>query len=142
VTAPLVFRVVGSPGPQGSKTWRPNGSMQESSKLVKPWRQDVRDAAKLALETHPSWPPGGKRTGYQVVYEFVLHRPVGTVKAHPGWSNKGADLDKLARSTGDALTEAGVYPDDRAIFDLHATKRLADPGEATGCRITVGQVTW
>jgi crossover junction endodeoxyribonuclease RusA len=116
--------------------------MVESSKAVRPWRQDVRDAALKALSEHGDWPAGGKRTGYQVTFEFVLYRPQAVPKAHPGWTNTGPDISKLTRSTEDALTEAGVYPDDRCIFEEHVSKRLADPGEPTGCHITVEQVTW
>ena len=142
MTAPLVFTVVGTPAPQGSKRHVGGGVMVESSKALRPWRQDVRDAAKTALEQHPDWPPGGKRTGYRVDLSFVLHRPKATPKAHPGWCNTGLDVDKAARGVNDALVEAGALSDDRCIFYLQVTKRLADPGEATGCHIIVEQVTW
>lgn len=142
VVTVLEFMVVGTPAPQGSKRHVGGGVMVESSKKVRPWRQDVRDAAKGALELHEGWPPGGKRTGYIVDFEFILHRPKATPKTHPGWTNTGPDVSKLSRATEDALTEAGVYPDDRCIFRERLDKRLAEPGEATGCRIRVEQVTW
>ena len=41
----LEFRVVGIPAPQGSKTLTRYGALMESSKKVKPWRQDVIHAA-------------------------------------------------------------------------------------------------
>jgi Holliday junction resolvase RusA-like endonuclease len=85
---------------------------------------------------------GGKRTGYVADFEFVLYRPQATPKTHPGWTNTGIDWDKAARAVNDALTEAGVWPDDRCVFDGHVYKRLAAPGEATGCRVRVEQVTW
>jgi crossover junction endodeoxyribonuclease RusA len=116
--------------------------MTESSKKVKPWRQDVREAAKAALDLVDEWPPGGDRTGYRVWFEFVLYRPAVVPKAHPGWTNKSLDWDKAARSTGDALVEAGVLSDDRRVFEGHVSKRLAAPGEPTGCFIRVEQVTW
>ncbi len=142
MTAPLVFTVVGSPAPQGSKRHVGGGVMVESSTRVRPWRQDVRDAAKAALEAHGDWPAGGKRTGYIAYFKFVLPRPKAAPKKHPGWANTGADLDKLSRAVADSLTEAGVWPDDRCMHALHAAKFLAEPGEATGCHLRVEQVTW
>lgn len=138
----LEFTVVGTPAPQGSKRHVGGGVMVESSKLVRPWRQDVRDAAVKALCEHGDWPAGGDRTGYRVWFDFVLKRPKATPRTHPGWCNKGLDWDKAARSTGDALAEAGVLSNDARIFEGHVTKRLAEPGEATGCRVRVEQVTW
>ena len=142
MTAPLVFSVVGTPAPQGSKRHVGGGVMVESSKALRPWRQDVRDAAKLALEAHEGWPSGGKRTGYRATFSFVLRRPKAAPKKHPWWVNTGPDLDKLARSTCDALVEAGVLSDDRCVFSLYVAKGLAEPGSTTGCHITVEQVTW
>jgi hypothetical protein len=145
--APLRFRVVGKPAPQGSKNGMPtkNGKVrmvESSDKTLRPWRQDVRAAAIAALEAHPGWPPGGPRTGYRSLFEVVLYRPQNVPKAHPGWTNKGIDWDKAGRAINDALTEAGVWPDDRCVFDGRVTKRLALPGEPMGCHITIEQVTW
>jgi Holliday junction resolvase RusA-like endonuclease len=144
VTAPLVsvgtleFRVVGTPGPQGSKT--PYG--QESSKKVKPWRQDVRAAALEALEG-ACWPIAeGRRHAYRLDVEFIMRRPAATPKSHPGLCNTTPDGSKLLRSTEDALVQAGVLSDDGRIYKWSVEKRLAAPGEPTGCRITIEQVTW
>jgi Holliday junction resolvase RusA-like endonuclease len=137
-----VIRVVGTPGPQGSKNWQPNGHVTESSKKVKPWRQDVRAAALEALEG-ACWPVGeGRRHAYQLDIEFIMKRPAATPKSHPGLCNVTPDASKLLRSTEDALVQAGVLSDDGRVYDLHVSKRLAEPGEATGCLIQVEQVTW
>jgi hypothetical protein len=46
----LTFSIIGTPAPQGSKTKNRYGAVYESSAKVKPWRQDVRAAARAAIE--------------------------------------------------------------------------------------------
>ena len=41
----ITIRVVGIPAAQGSKTLTRYGAMIESSKKVKPWRTDVKEAS-------------------------------------------------------------------------------------------------
>ena len=41
----IFIPVIGMPAPQGSKRHVGNGIMIENSKRVKPWRQDVKEAA-------------------------------------------------------------------------------------------------
>ena len=49
----LEFRVRGLPAPQGSKTLTRYGALMESSKKVKPWRQDIIHAALEAYAGNP-----------------------------------------------------------------------------------------
>ena len=128
----LSFRVVGTPAPQGSKRHVGGGVMVESSKKVKPWRQDVRAAAADAIEAHDWATPAG---AVLVTVTFYLPRP----KGHYGTGRNAAnirrtaprfpavkpDVDKLVRSTLDALTEAGVVRDDAQVTELAARKRYA-----------------
>src|SRR5713226_4632244 len=46
---PLTITVHGRPAPQGSKRHVGNGVMIESSKAVKPWREDVKQAGLEAM---------------------------------------------------------------------------------------------
>ena len=48
--AALTITVHGTPAPQGSKRHVGNGVMVESSKKVKPWRQDVKHAALEVIQ--------------------------------------------------------------------------------------------
>lgn len=129
----LAFTVYGVPAPQGSKRHVGNGVMVESSAKVKPWRADVREAARQALEATPSWDAAQlERLLLQVT--FTLPRPldhyrtVGGKRSHllhtwaPSYVAKKPDLDKLVRSTCDALTSAGAYTDDSRVTQIVATK--------------------
>lgn len=50
-----------------------------------------------------------------------------------------SDLDKLCRTIGDALEQAGVLRNDSRIVHWDATKRYAQPGETPGATITITQ---
>lgn len=133
----LHITVIGLPAPQGSKRGFYNPKvghvqMVESSTKVKPWRQDVRAAAVAKIE----------ETGWQqltgpvhVSITFYLPRPRYHYRsgqhAHelrptaPVFVDKKPDLDKLIRSSCDALTQAGVYRDDSQIAEFVVTKKYA-----------------
>jgi Holliday junction resolvase RusA-like endonuclease len=115
VTA-IGFHVVGTPAPQGSKRHVGNGVMVESSKKVKPWRQDVVAAALLH---RPAVPLDGPLFAYMV---FTLPKPKSAVKSRTA-PDRTPDLSKLLRSTEDALTTAGLWADDARVVEyLRAAK--------------------
>lgn len=158
----LTINVVGLPAPQGSKRGFYNKNlgrvqMVESSKKVAPWRQDVTAAALNTLAEHHGWQPPTKATQIDIV--FHLPRPKAHYRtgnrAHelrpdaPEYVDKKPDLDKLVRSTLDALTTAGVLRDDCQVARLCVEKRYAGarvdaatarlfPGQAaSGAQITI-----
>jgi crossover junction endodeoxyribonuclease RusA len=108
----MTITVYGVPAPQGSKRHVGNGVMIESSKKVKPWREAVKYAALDAPECFMG--------PVHVDVLFTLPRPK-SAKAG-AMACKRPDLDKLIRSTGDALTDAGAYEDDAKIVSLSAGK--------------------
>lgn len=127
--------VSGKPAPQGSKRYLGAGRpLVESSKAVEPWRADIRGTIARQFDQPPV------AGAVAVDLEFVLHRPVGTPKRATPAAVKRPDLDKLDRAVLDAITSAGVLVDDSQVIDLHSTKRLAEIGETTGCRIVVREV--
>lgn len=131
----LTFIVHDLPAPQGSKKGYYNkhiGRVQlvESSAKVKPWREAVKQAALDALtEQQPAYP---RDWPMSVTITFTLPRPKGHYRtgrnAHllrdsaPIAPASKPDLDKLVRSTLDALTAAGVYVDDSQVVELHVAK--------------------
>lgn len=136
----LVFEVRGIPGAQGSKRHVGNGILIESSKKVKPWRQDVKTAAEAALIASDIW-----ELGYRgpVVIELDFHfahprshfltSGNGLRRNVPPYPGRGkGDADKLQRSTFDALKEAGVIADDSQI---HAGSFSLEWGPVSGARI-------
>lgn len=111
----------GHPAPQGSKRHVGNGRMIEQSKYVKPWRAAVV-AAILAQCPRP-YPYWGKPTALGVSMIFTLNAPQRVLKAE-GLSHHSVhpDVDKLIRSTMDAVTESGLWQDDGQVASVSAVK--------------------
>lgn len=138
----LQFEVIGTPAPQGSKRHVGNGVMVESSAKVKPWRQDVAAAARDAAESAGWTAPAGSVV---VHLQFRLPRPrghygtgrnAGRLKPSAPTHFRKPDLDKLVRSTLDALTTARVLGDDAQVALLTARKVYADDAPV-GASVTV-----
>jgi Holliday junction resolvase RusA-like endonuclease len=131
----LRFAVRGIPGPQGSKDFKGfsragRAILVESSKLVKPWRQDVVVAAVTAMEDQGPW---HALTGaVHVIVEFYLPRPKSQPKTRRTLPKTTPDLDKLIRATHDALKTAGVYRDDALVTDITTRKRYVVQDPALG----------
>lgn len=118
----LNFTVYGRPAAQGSKRAFVNKrtgkvALVEVSDKVRPWRQDVKQAA--IEQTNGAILDGP----VAVELHFFFMRPKSAKKSVVAPCNRGSgDIDKLCRSTLDALTEAGVWHDDAQVCDLRATK--------------------
>lgn len=150
-TPVLEVFVAGAAAPQGSKRHVGRGVMIESSKAVKPWREDVRAACMdrwvcqgarscyRCEQSHGAWPhlkppiDGPVR----LVIDFVRKRPTSAPKRWTPPATTMPDLSKLVRSTEDAITSAGVWVDDARVTTLVAHKRLAEIGETPGAHIRV-----
>lgn len=143
----LHLHVYGDPRPQGSKRHVGRGIMIESGgAALKTWREDVKQAA-LAHMTHID-PLSGP---IEITVAFSLRRPMshfvgndrvrGLRKTAPLYHTGRPDVDKLLRSTLDALTSAGVYADDSLISLVMATKTWCDEDEPPGADITLAELT-
>ena len=124
-----------TPAPQGSKrafvnrhTGRP--SVVESSAKVKPWREAVKHAA---LDVLGGYDVKNYLTDpVSVTVTFTLARPKGHYRtgknAHllrdsaPRYPAGKPDIDKLLRSTLDALGAAGVWRDDAQVVHVDVFK--------------------
>lgn len=134
VPTPLLsVTVSGLPAPQGSKRHVGNGVMKESSAAVKPWRTAVVRAVKQAVARRRGQGPWAPLSGpLEAVMVFSLDRPkghfgtgrnAGVVKASaPLRPEVYPDLDKLVRSTGDAIKTGGGYVDDSLVVTCRASK--------------------
>ncbi len=123
------FRVLGEPQPKGS--WKALIGKHGRAFVVpdnahsKAWERAV---AMAGLRVKP---PRPLDCPVRVEIEFWLARP-----AKPKFADAPAariDLDKLIRSTGDALTGL-LYVDDSRIVELVAAKKF---GPVSGARIKV-----
>ena len=114
----FAITVFGTPAPQGSKSAFRNqhtGRIQqvESSKKVKPWREAVRSTVADALALVDGFTPLDCPLELEMV--FTLQKPASAPKRRRIWPMRTPDLSKLARSTEDALKDAGLYADDARI---------------------------
>lgn len=135
--APLHIEVIGTPRPQGSKKAFYNAKLgralivDDNDVKLRTWRQDVVAATRAILkaEGRTPLPP---RTAIDVAIIFMMPRPKGHWRtgrnAHllrdevPPRPSSKPDIDKLSRSTLDALRDAGVYVDDAQVVGLKAHK--------------------
>lgn len=124
--------VPGIPAPQGSKKYVGHRAgkpvLIESSTKVKPWRTAVAGVFTYATKQLATGP-------VIVRVEFVMPRPQSLPK-RTVYMVKKPDLDKLIRSTLDALSGT-AYIDDNQVVQIHATKRYQATGEQTGAHITI-----
>jgi crossover junction endodeoxyribonuclease RusA len=123
----MIIIVFGEPAPQGSKKFvgmiKGHGMLVESSKKVKPWRQDVVAAAKEAMQGFAMF--DGPLSLKMV---FTLPKPASAPRRKRTWPNKKPDVSKLARSTEDALVTAGAIRDDSRIVEYVRLAKVF-PGE-------------
>jgi len=145
----ITIRVVGIPGPQGSKTLTRYGAMMESSKKVRPWRDNVE---KAGVECYNSGPINFP---VKVDIEFMFPRPISHFRAgrfshllkdsSPKHciSRINGDIDKVARSTLDGLSvSAGgsVLEDDCLVVELNTKKRYINKDELPGAYIAISSI--
>ena len=129
----MKFTVIGLPAPQGSKRHVGHGVMVESSKKVAPWREAVANAAHAAR--NGAEPLDGPLS---LTVNFWLPRPASlTKKRIADGPCRKPDIDKLIRSSCDALTTAGAIADDARIVSIVATKRYVEPTGHVGADFAI-----
>jgi crossover junction endodeoxyribonuclease RusA len=132
----VTFAVQGmAPAAQGSKRHVGKGVMVESCKNVKPWRMLVAEAA-LATKSPLI------KTPVRLSIVFLFLRPKGHYGSKglkpsaPAYHYTRPDVDKLQRSTFDALTGTLIH-DDSLIVGCAAEKRYCVGEERPGAIITL-----
>ncbi|MGW1468499.1 RusA family crossover junction endodeoxyribonuclease [Streptomyces sp. NPDC002308] len=130
----LDIAVYGLAGPQGSKTavgfgrskktGRAIPLMRESSLKVKPWRDKVTAAIEAArLTGNAQYLAGPVRADIT----FTMPKPVNAPKRRRTYPAVTPDIDKLERSTYDAITKSRIWEDDGRVIENH--NRKVHPGE-------------
>lgn len=127
----LVVVVHGTPAPQGSKRHVGGGRMVEQSPNLGPWRAVVTQAAVAARYSTPLWEPD-PRAALALNATFTVARPASHWRTGKHSSELRAtapaepvsrpDIDKLIRSTMDALVDAGALVDDARVVSVCAQK--------------------
>lgn len=122
----LLVTVATRPAPQGSKNCSCRGGraimFEQTSKHLKPFRRDVKEAAIAAMDGRdPMLGP------LCLTVTFVLQRPASSKFVdYPAGT---PDLSKLTRALEDAFTDAKVWGDDAQVCELHVSKVWTDsPG--------------
>lgn len=146
--------VYGRPAPQGSKRLVGHGQMIESSKHVKPWRDDVKAAAETWLAQHRPWTPLDQPLLVRMVFTAARPRSHYRTGRNAHLLRDGAparpagkpDASKLIRSTEDALTDAGVWRDDALVVEFERAAKVyigEDPEalQSPGARIVIRLLT-
>jgi Holliday junction resolvase RusA-like endonuclease len=130
------------PAPQGSKRHVGRGRLLEQSKRVAPWREAVDTAARAAMNAR--WLEGrGEEIldgPLSVEIVFTVRKPASAPKTRVTWptTRDSGDIDKLLRSSLDALTTAGAIADDSRIVEI--VSRKVFPGEGLDALETPGAV--
>ena len=156
--ASIEIIVLGTPAPQGSKrgfaikakgAYTGKVAQVESSAKVKPWRMAVKYAALNEISML-DWIYQPMTGAIVLEVTFRLPRPkghygtgrnAGLLKPSAPWFPAGRpDLDKLLRSTFDALGEAGVWGDDAQVVKVYGSKEYATDYAPTGATIRVKSV--
>lgn len=157
----IKLRVYGTPAPQGSKSAfavRKAGAytgrvaiVDDNKAPLKSWRQAILEEARNQIDGSTPL-PNVKGAAVFVVIVFLLKRPAGhyatgrAARGRPGLLKPSApkrpagqrmDLDKLARSTLDALTAAGIWADDGQVTELNLSKVYAGQSEPPGAIIEI-----
>jgi crossover junction endodeoxyribonuclease RusA len=128
VTA-IGFTVLGKAEPQGStKAFMVKGRprITSANPKMKPYRQEVGQTAlfaRAALGIHGVW--AGRHVPVSVRYDFYFAKPKSVPKGRISPAVK-PDIDKLVRSTTDALTGI-LYADDGQIIKVTALKHYGLP---------------
>lgn len=128
----LRVKVKGLPVPQGSKSYMGHTKsgkirMVESSKALKPWREQVQRAIEDAIAENRERLPAA--TGpypllgpVAVDATFTMRKPLSAPKRRRSFPIQRPDGDKLLRTVFDAMQAAGVIRDDSQIVDWHGRK--------------------
>lgn len=119
---PFDVTVFGEPAPQGSKAFKGmrggKAILIEQVKRVKPWRIGVEWACAEAIGDRQT-PLFDCPVEAWIYFYFYKPKSSSVRRLYP---NTRPDIDKLLRSTFDALANAGVLREDSRVVKVHASK--------------------
>ena len=115
----IKFTVYGCPAPQGSKV-KTRWGMREDNPRTGTWREAVKQAVLMAYPLATRADSVLIRGPVVVHVVFTMPRPKSAKKG--ALPDKKPDVDKLLRSTFDAMTEMGCWEDDSRVVCVSAWK--------------------
>jgi Holliday junction resolvase RusA-like endonuclease len=129
------FTAYARPEPQGSMkgfvlpgkgSAKPRAILTSVNSKMKPYRNEVSRVAIVAVaDAGSGMPVAGKHVPVGLCLDFYLARPESIPKKRTRLVVK-PDIDKLVRSTSDALSGI-LYADDAQIVDLNVRKHYGSP---------------
>jgi len=132
------FTVYATPQPQGSARvfivkgkWGASdrATITHDNKKLKPYRQELTNTAMVELHNSGiAVPMAGKQVPVSLVIDFYFNKPPSVPKKRREIAVK-PDLDKLVRSTTDALTGI-LYVDDAQVVEYSVRKHYGSPERA------------
>lgn len=131
----FTFRVEGDPKPKGSYRQVVNNGKPvfiPMSKGEPVWRRQVDAAA--TREWEKQYDADQILTAVSVDITFLMRKPKSAKRRYP---TVVPDLDKLIRSTLDAMQDAGVYKNDAQVIKLDCRKLYAEPEVEPGAVVKV-----
>ena len=122
----IAFVVFGAPAAQGSKKHIGGGRLVETSKALAPWREAIREQAKLAIiHKGEDWKgPINESVLIEVVFTFA-HSAASKKRGDVYYQNT-PDLDKLQRAVGDAISPVPLKPGVAKGLAPTAAQKLKD----------------
>lgn len=139
------FSIIGTPSPQGSKKAFVVGKrarlVESAGPALSYWRNQVSIEAMNAYQAANLLAPLTGPLTVHIDFRFPMpaSRPKKTRTAGWQWKTTAPDIDKLCRSTLDALTAAALIQDDAHIAYLSATK--IETTAWTGATVTITPAT-
>lgn len=145
---PVLFNVIGTPAPQGSKsTFRTKtgktvvveGKDKSQRERHASWRNAVAEAARDEAERLPGPLDGPLVLGVTFRLAMPQSRSKQLHRLGRNWHTSRPDLTKLLRSTEDAMKDGGLIADDSRICRLSVMK--IEVVGWTGAEIRVARLT-
>ena len=137
----MKFRVYGVPAPQGSKTaFVRNGKAVVVDGASKVGREQLSSwRAEVAREAQNMRPDDLMLGPLAIDIRFYMPKPKSAPR-NKHWCDKKPDIDKLIRSTLDAMTGV-VFRDDGQVCMLSVSKEYAENDDPAGADINVTPVS-
>lgn len=123
--------------PAGEPRARARAMLIGGKARARVYRDTSTDGWKGAVSVHAGRNCPPEPIDSPVLVELVFQMPRPKSKRRAFWHVAKPDADNLAKSVLDTMTRCGWWVDDSRVAKLSVEKQLAQPGDETGCYVTV-----